>query len=107
MAEVAAAGVTVVALPGILNGIWVVLKSAYDLYGQVSLRRTQLRLLLDRCNDITKAIRDTVSDGTHVSPRFQAQVAGFSACASASFLDTLRTGCSLHATGHANPSEIL
>ena len=45
------AGVTIT-LPGLLSGAWSALKFAYDLYGQVDLRRTQLKLFLDRCSDL-------------------------------------------------------
>jgi hypothetical protein len=45
------AGVTIT-LPGLLSRAWATLKFAYDLYGQVDLCRTQLKLCLDRCSDL-------------------------------------------------------
>ena len=45
------AGVTIT-LPKLLGGAWSILKFSYDLYGQVDLRRTQLKLFLDRCSDL-------------------------------------------------------
>ena len=63
------AGVTIT-LPGLLSGAWSALKFAYDLYGQVDLRRTQLKLFLDRCSDLLLRVAQSLpASEVHVSAR--------------------------------------
>jgi hypothetical protein len=63
------AGVTIT-LPGLLSGAWSALKFAYDLYGQVDLRRTQLKLFLDRCSDLLLRVAQSLPAAeVHVSAR--------------------------------------
>ena len=70
MAEIATIAGAAITIPGLLSGSYTVLKFAYDLYGQVDLRKTQLKLFLDRCNDLLVRVAQSlpseggVSDGT-------------------------------------------
>ena len=81
MATIATIAGATITLPGLLSGSWTALKFAYDLYGQVDLRKTQLKLFLDRCNDLLLRVAESlpsegdVSDGTRESiEHFQAFV---------------------------------
>jgi hypothetical protein len=61
MAEVIAIAGVAVTVPGILSAVGKALKTAYDLYGQVDQRRTQLRILLDRCRYLVLKIVENLS----------------------------------------------
>jgi hypothetical protein len=68
------AGVTIT-LPGLLSGAWSALKFAYDLYGQVDLRRTQLKLFLDRCSDLLLGVaRSLPASEVGVSARLRENI---------------------------------
>ncbi|KAI0304076.1 kinase-like domain-containing protein [Russula brevipes] len=68
------AGVTIT-LPGLLSGAWSALKFAYDLYGQVDLRRTQLKLFLDRCSDLLLRVAQSLpASEVDVSARMRENV---------------------------------
>lgn len=62
MAEIIAVAGVSITVPMVLNASWTVLKAAYSLYGNVDMRRKQIRLLLDRCQDIIAKLSKRIND---------------------------------------------
>jgi hypothetical protein len=76
MATIATIAGVAITLPALLSGAWSTLKFAYDLYGQVDLRRTQLKLLLDRCSELILGITQCLpSPDTNIPTRTQESIA--------------------------------
>ncbi|KIK70060.1 hypothetical protein GYMLUDRAFT_539221 [Collybiopsis luxurians FD-317 M1] len=63
MAEILGIGITV---PMILNGTWTILKTAYDLYGGVEMRRAQIKTHLDHCRGLLEELARHISSQTEV-----------------------------------------
>jgi hypothetical protein len=69
MAEIVAIAGVAITLPGLLSGIWSIVKSSYDIFDQVNFRRSQIKLLLDRCSDLVTQIAQSLPEqDKEVSP---------------------------------------
>ena len=76
MATVAIANGASIILPGLLGGVLSILQAAYDLYGQVNFRKTQLRVLLDRCDKLITEVKSTLpSTGINVHAKTKTAIA--------------------------------
>jgi hypothetical protein len=75
MAElITVAGVSIT-VTMVLSASWTVLKAVYNLYGNVGMRRKQIRLLLDRCHDIIAGLSKRLDDNPKaLTPAMQADV---------------------------------
>ncbi|OCH84171.1 kinase-like protein [Obba rivulosa] len=60
MAELITVAGLAITVPGILSAAWSILKTAYDIYGSVDIRRKQIGLLLDRCRELLQKIAESL-----------------------------------------------
>ncbi|KAE9387713.1 kinase-like protein [Gymnopus androsaceus JB14] len=62
-----------ITLPKVLSGTWNILKCAYDLYSSVEMRKTQIRILLDRCRYLVEKLAQhlSIESNEALSPALQ------------------------------------
>ena len=87
MAELFAIAGISITVPAILSTAASVLKAAYDIYGQVSVRKEQLKILLGRCCDLIQRVAEilekerqlseTLTEGVQSITRSVGQCIGF------------------------------
>ena len=91
-------------IPTILSGTFTILKSAYDCYEEVSARRQEIKLMLDRCRDLVARVVEYLA--ANPGERSQAMNKGLDALHK--WVDICLADCmrsSNDAPGHANMSS--
>ena len=62
MAELVAAAGAAVAILGLLSAAYSTLRAAYAIYNDVDMRRSHIRILLDRCGELVATLAGLLED---------------------------------------------